>query len=233
MKTLQLETLIAVIPLASAALYLMGFAYHQSYLSVYGVDEFLFPLPIEKSWLFGFWVVLAEGLIPMMFAFFSMLSLLLAIMVITVATSNEKIKAHFLSVIEKVKFHRKSKTKAPSAPEPTMVEITEKTGILSLYIGVPFFIMAFIGLAILLASKSGQQQAKKEMADFQIKQTHWVEIEHSGQPTPTQAKLIFCSEKLCAFWQGEKSIILQTDKIDRMTAQPANPNKASSPAPRP
>lgn len=48
------HTLLAATPLLTAAIYLMGMAYHYGYITTFGLDSTEFPLPADTTLLYGF-----------------------------------------------------------------------------------------------------------------------------------------------------------------------------------
>jgi len=75
MNELRLQTILTVLPVLSAGLYLMGATYHQGYLDVFGLDDSLFPLATDKALLSGFLALVTFGLVPMLYSIFAGLAL--------------------------------------------------------------------------------------------------------------------------------------------------------------
>ena len=53
--------LLAVVPVLTATLYLMGLSSHEGLLDVYGVDSSLFPLASDTALLQGFFTLIVVG----------------------------------------------------------------------------------------------------------------------------------------------------------------------------
>jgi hypothetical protein len=64
MSESRLQAVLAVLPIVSGGLYLLGFAHHQGYLDAFGIDDSLFQLATDRSLLLGFYAALGLILLP-------------------------------------------------------------------------------------------------------------------------------------------------------------------------
>jgi hypothetical protein len=52
------QLIVTVLPVLSAGLYLLGLSYHQGYLSAFGIDDSLYPLPTDLALFSGLFALI-------------------------------------------------------------------------------------------------------------------------------------------------------------------------------
>ena len=211
MNDSRLQAALAVIPVASAGLYLLGFAYHQGYLDAFGIDDSLFPLATDRSLLFGFFAAVNMGLVPMLYAFGAVAFLFVSVVVVAVISSAPRVKLLQARLIAKIRFWRHE-----GEVSPALTALVDKSSTLYGYVGGAFLALFLLALVPFFAAKSGKEQAQKEIDAFRAQKSNWVMLYSPLLPTPTKAKQISCSGSHCAFWLGTESLILRHESIERL-----------------
>lgn len=211
MNESRLQTVLTVLPVVSAGLYLLGAMYHQGYLYGFGLEDSLFPLAIEKTLLSGFVAFISFGLVPMLYAIAAILVLLFTVLVATVLSSTIRVKRWQAKIAAKLP-SRSSKSES----SPTMKHFIDKSESIYGYMVGTFLLIFSLLIIALLSMKSGQEQAQKEIETFKDKKDNWVMLYTGALPAPTRAKQIICSTSHCAFWLGDEAIILRHENVERI-----------------
>lgn len=102
MNESRLQTILTVVPVLSAGLYLMGTSYHQGYLGAFGLDDSQFPLGTDRSLFSGFLAFVTFGLVPMLYAVFAIFTLAFTVLIAAVLSPHPRVK-HWQAVITKKK----------------------------------------------------------------------------------------------------------------------------------
>lgn len=211
MNESRLQTILTVLPVLSAGLYLMGASYHQGYLDAFGVDDSLFPLATDRALLSGFLALVTFGLVPLLYTVFAGLALAFTVMVAGVLSSHPRVK-HWQSIA----LAKLSTRRLKNAPSETMNGLMDKSATIYGYsFGVFLVVISLVGVAI-LSGKSGREQAVKEMHSFSDQVGNYVMLYSPLLPAPTRARQIICSQSHCAFWLGSESLVLQHESIERL-----------------
>jgi hypothetical protein len=217
MNESRLQTALAVVPVVSAGLYLLGFAYHQGYLDGFGIEDSLFPLAADRSLLFGFFAFVSFGLVPMTYALAAFVFLFFTVVVAAVISSAPRVKEIQTRIITKLRswLHKRE-------PSPSMSFWVDKSGAVYGYAAGGFLVLFLLTVVALLAAKSGKEQAQKEIAAFAEQKGNWVVVHSPLLPEPKRAKQITCSDIYCAFWLGSEALIFRHENIERIvTFNPA------------
>lgn len=211
MNESRLQPILAIIPVVSAGLYLLGFAYHQGYLDAFGIDDSLFPLATDRSLLFGFFAAISMGLVPMLYALGAVAMLFITVVVVAVISSAPRVQQLQARLLEKLRsFRHRGET------SPTMNALVDKSGTLYGYVGGTFLALFLLALVPVFAAKSGKEQAQKEIEAFKAEKANWVMLHTPLLTEPAKAKQIFCSGTHCAFWLGNESLIVRHESIERL-----------------
>lgn len=216
MNESRLQPILAIIPVVSAGLYLLGFAYHQGYLDAFGIEDSLFPLATDRSLLFGFFAAINMGLVPMLYAFGAVAILFVTVVVVATISSVPRVQLLQARIIKKLRSFRNK-----GEASPTMSALVDKSGTLYGYVGGSFLVLFLLALVPVFASKSGKEQAQKEIEAFRAQKTNWVMLHTPLLAEPTKAKQIFCSSSHCAFWLGNESLIVRQESIERLVTYSA------------
>ena len=211
MNESRLKTILTVLPVLSAGLYLMGATYHQGYLDVFGLDDSLFPLATDKALLSGFLALVTFGLVPMLYSIFAGISLAFTVLVAAVLSSYPKVR-HWQSVI----LAKLPKWRAKSQPFEAMNDLVDKSATIYGYsVGVFLLVFSLVAAAV-LSGQSGREQATKEIRSFKEEVGSFAILYSPLLPTPTRTKQIVCGQSHCAFWLGGESLVLRHESIERL-----------------
>lgn len=213
----RLATALTVLPIISAGLYAVGQIFHQSYLREYGIEDSLFVETTNRSVLSGFFVLISAllnlGIKPILYSAFAGLSLIFTTIILVIMLSPEKtenIKSKILTKIQSLISKKKI-----SGQMIGFIDISTK--IYTYTAGL--FLIAFLTVVMLiLSSKIGTEQAIKEKDSFSIGQGNVVTIYSALLQSPTKAKQVSCGASHCAFWLGDRSLIIKTEQIDKLDA---------------
>ena len=211
MNNSRLQTILTVLPVLSAGLYLMGATYHQGYLEAFGLDDSLFPLASDKALFSGFLALVTFGLVPMLYSVLAGVVLAFTVLVAAVLSSHPRVR-HWQSVI----VARLSKWRAQSPPPQPMNDFVEKGATIYGYsVGVFLVVVSLLVVAV-LSGKSGREQAIKEIRSFKKEAGNHAILYSPLLPAPTRTKQIICSQSHCAFWLGGESLVLRHESIERV-----------------
>jgi len=217
MNESRLQAALTVVPVVSAGLYLLGFAYHQGYLDGFGIEDSLFPLATDRSLLFGFFAFVSFGLVPMAYALAAVVFLFFTVVVAAIISSAPRVKEIQARIVAKLRSWRHKRE-----PSPTMSSWVDKSGTAYGYAAGGFLVVLLLTVVALLAAKSGREQAQKEIEAFAEQKSNWVMLYSPLLPEPKRAKQITCSDTHCAFWLGSEALILRHESIERIvTHNPA------------
>ena len=192
----RLQNALTILPIISAGLYLLGFSYHQGYLEAFGIEDSLFPLATDKALLFGFFAFVSFSLVPMLY------------IVAAVLSSSPRAKHLYTKLAGKLR-SLCSKQKI----SPTLSEYVDKSGIAYSYAVGTFLVAISLILVTLLASKSGKEQAERDIASFKQNKGTWIMLHSPLLSSPTKAKQVICSTSHCTFWTGKETLILRHENV--------------------
>ena len=214
MNKVTLKTILLVLPVISAGLYLLGSTYHQGYLDGFGLEESLFLIPTDRSLLFGFFSLLNLGIVPIVYSLLAAMLLIVATLVVAILASTERAKFWLIKIREL--FNRKSSLKIN--PSENMVNLVDKGAGFYMYAAGIFLVMVILLLIALLSQNSGREQAAKVIKDFSDAKGNYVELQDANLSAPIKAKQIICGTSHCAFWIGDQAMVTQHEKILRLSA---------------
>lgn len=225
MNSSRVQAYLAAIPVGYAGFYLLGTAYYQGYLHIFGLDDSLFPLSDAKSLLSGFIALVSFGIVPITYALGVTVLFFLSILIAIVLSSTNRVRRWQAWLRERFRMRRRRNSTIPTSPSK-LNEWAERLAILCMYIFGIFIISVSLIVISVLSTKSGEKQAVREIAEFRNQRGKYVKV-YSGQlPKPTKARLIICSNSHCAFWLGGETMILKQKDIQRIEA--VNPSFSRS-----
>lgn len=141
------KMIIAIVPMFTAGLYLLGLTYHEGFLSVYGVEPSLFPLASDVALLQGFFALIPIGLQPFIDAVAAIFLVFVMGFLATMLSSSAHVQAKFISWLrnsELIFWLKKFK------PTEKLVNILDKSATAYLYFsGLIFLILLPFFIAIL------------------------------------------------------------------------------------
>ncbi len=211
MTNSRLQTILTVLPVLSAGLYLMGATYHQGYLDAFGVDDSLFPLASDKALLSGFIALITFGLMPMLYTILASLALAFTVIVAAVLSSHPRVK-HWQSIV----ITKLSKWRVKNTPSDAMNDLADKSATIYGYSVGAFLVVISLLVVAVLSGKSGREQAVKEIRSFNDQAGNYAILYSPLLPAPTRTRQIICSQSHCAFWLGSESLVLRHESIERV-----------------
>lgn len=211
-----INTALAVVPVFSAALYLMGFMYYQGFLDVYGVESSLFPLASDTTLLYGFYVLIptVASLTPVFYAVLAMFALMFMLGLAYLLASSSRVDALHKRVFAK----KANKNKRNPEIKQKLDDILVKGETAYYYYLGIFLILLTAVLLTKFAIIRGSDEAIKNIDKFNNQTGRWVMLYTSLSSSPVKAQQITCSNTHCAFWLGEEALMLGHDKIEKVIA---------------
>lgn len=204
-----IKILLALIPVLSVTLYMLGLTYYDGYLGSYGVEPTLFLLPSDVTLLYGFFALLQIGFQPFYVSFLILISLFFIIFVVVILSSRSSVKelqVKVASYLQKIK------------PSEKTGEVINKGSTVYLYIFGIFFIVILPYFLAIQSIKYGEKHAERNKLEFKNQTGKWVMIYSNQSNSPLKAQQIACSSTHCAFWLGEEALTLTHDKINKVVA---------------
>ena len=206
-----IKTLLTILPVLTAFLYMIGGTYHQSYLEAFGIEDSMFSLSIDRLLFLGFYVLIQFSLIPVMYSFLFVLVFILVIAILILLSSATKVQGWYGWIVSHLK---KSNPEPP--PTPVMKAFLQKLDVLSTWaIGI-FLIFMLLLLVAFLSRNIGHKQALDEIQDFTDSKGYFVNLTSDQFATDIRAIQIICGTTYCAYWSGTKSAILKHEQIKKI-----------------
>ncbi|CAN5912497.1 hypothetical protein BH11PSE13_BH11PSE13_09430 [soil metagenome] len=215
MNESRIKTLLTVLPALSAGLYLLGATYLQGYLNTFGIDESMFPTPIDRLVFSGFVAFIAFVLVPSFYGFLAMLALS-AMVLITAALSSVRRVKHWQTLIA----IRLERMRSDNSPSPSPKALVDKSETIYLYaIGV-FAITMLLLLSMVLSTRTGKEQARYEIGEFERGEGNSVLLLTDTISTPKKAKQLICGANYFAFWTGNETLIVRHEQVRQIAVHP-------------
>lgn len=201
------------LPIASAALYVLGLSFFQGFTQDLGLDETQFPITVDRTLFYGFFAVLdlgVEQIAPFLFA--AEVIAFVAGGVLYISASHR-----FQEVVERMHnwgVKRQSSDKSDKSPE----EISAFANFslkMFLFAVIVFFVILGILLAGSLANNSGRAVAQKLLTNIEEGRQLQVELHIVGQAEPILSYPIICSSVHCAFLINHKTVVYSHEKIEK------------------
>ncbi len=201
-----LKVLLAVVPLLSTTLYLMGLSYHEGLLSGFGLESSLFPISSDRALLQGFFILIIVGFEPIIYTFFILLLVFLLLVVAVLVALDSRFK----KVKQKVSPYIPKKLISDEATNVIGNGATSISYIVAVFciILLPFYISY-------LSVQTGINHAEETIKRFEKGTGSWAELYEKGASTPTSVSEILCSSQHCAFWNGNESVVLSHESITK------------------
>ncbi|RYE42543.1 MAG: hypothetical protein EOP24_32205 [Hyphomicrobiales bacterium] len=213
----KLQVLLTVLPVLSAALYLVGTIYHESYLKSFGVDNSMFPLPLDRVWLYGFTSLLSFGLGPMLTGVPIAVLVFAVVMIAAVLSSFPRLQGIQTATLEYI---RAKLPTVPNKPTPALINFLDKGGVLYFYFAGAFFLVIALVFALLLSSNAGAKAAEGDKAKWAEGAHRTAAVGIEGEPTFT-AFQVTCGATHCAFWTGGETRLLRHEQMVSLLVSPA------------
>lgn len=217
MKNASIKTLLTILPVLTAGLYLIGGTYHQSYLESFGIEDSMFLLPIDRLLFLGFYALLSISMKPYMYGVLLAVLLFSIILIVVMLSSNEKMLG-WQSVVSS-KFKNSSNKKTPVPAAPAVQAVLDKSDQLGTWLLSSFSIFVILLLIIFLSRELGQTQALDEMKDFSAGKGFFIMLTADQLTGDSRAKQIICATTYCAYWLGTAAVILKHEHIKKIVTQ--------------
>jgi hypothetical protein len=198
-----LKLLVAILPLLTGWLYLLGIAHHQGYLSAYGAHHSLIPIGFEGALLTGLISLINWSFPALLYTAASVAAMVLSVSVVAAISIGRKPRIFMVKMIRRLK-----NRKVPSKGVPEVEKVLD--GALSLNSAMLGVSLVFILLlaTILLGLRSGESSAKKSMAEFTEDPSQGVQIDG------VRSKVVVCSEQYCLIWDGSRTLQHKRDVLN-------------------
>jgi hypothetical protein len=222
----NLNFLLVVLPVLTGGLYLLGTAYHSGRLTEFGLSDEVFPLVGEKSLLTGFFSFLRLSAVGLGYGVLAAVSLVIfavGAQILTLSSRVRAIGAEIHRVFKKDNVDGKGSDK-PAAAGDNLIKNLLK------YLGVAVVLVFVAIIASWLSAWLGQSQARDEKAKYAAHKVSVTRAIDRNNAELLSGYLIACSDKFCAFWTGEQSVVIPVEDIRRMessklgNARNENPN---------
>lgn len=210
LKNSRLQAILAILPVVTSGLYLLGFSYHQGYLESFGIEDSLFNLTSDRSMFIGLYTALSLILLPSFYTVIAVFVLFVVVVLVGIFSSLPRVREVQQKVVVKYRW------RFGRGIAPNIVSMVESTGTLYFYVVGFFFTCVLLTFIPYFATKSGKEQASKEILEFREKKGNTIILYSSQLPEPMKVKQISCSTSHCAFWNGSEAFILRLDSIERM-----------------
>jgi hypothetical protein len=211
----RLQTALAVLPVVTGELYLMGYCFYVGNLLTYGLTDSLFPLGIDRAILFGFLTLISASFEPMADATLAMTALLMVVVVAAALSSTSRVKRWQRIAAARVNSWILS-VRSDNKPLPALNNLVDKGLVPVVYFGGTALLIAASIVVAVLSLGAGRKQGTKEIAEFRDRRGIYVSVESAAFPSPVEAKQIVCNASHCAYWLGHEAVVLQHDKVDRV-----------------
>ena len=204
----MLQTVLTVLPIVTAGLYLLGLTYHQGFLEGFGIEETLFPLSVDRTLFQGFVAFLMLGAKPFAYSLIAAMAIFFTAILAAVISSNQRIRnwGHSLAI----------KLRPPSTAKPLSEDASkwvDKSGTLAIYLIVAFLIYLGLLVVALAATKSGKEQASRFIESFSKNNEGIVTLHFPNGATPVTGKPIFCGSSHCAYWLGTEAVLYNNASV--------------------
>lgn len=209
-----LQTLLTVLPVLTAGLYLLGLSYNQGYLAVFGIDDSIFPLASDKALFAGFFSLVTFTFPAALYAVGSFVAFIVLIFVAVVLSSTVRVQSVVTHIKDWTARRRPVGLTSPIASAAS--DIIDKSA--TVYWYASGFVIALLLLLMMVAfsSKVGREQAEKEVTEFQAGKAISAQLFSPQVPAPYLGKLVMCGDKYCAFWSSAGTVVVRHEAIDRI-----------------
>jgi hypothetical protein len=226
MNESPIKTLLTVLPVLSAGLYLLGATYHQGYLGAFGIDDSMFQIPIDRLLFSGFVAFITFGLMPIVYSVAALVVLFVAVVLTAILSSVPQVQHWQLVITQKLHSFRSSRK-----PSPTMNALVDKSATLYAYtMGGVMVVVLFLVVAV-LSSRTGREQAQREIDSFLVGKGNYVYFTTDQLSAPTKAKQIICGNTHCAFWLGQEAVILKHEQVKQIVTHNPSLKRATADLP--
>lgn len=216
-----LQIFIAVLPVTSAGLYLLGISYVQGYLGAYGIDTSLYPLASDLALFSGLLALISVSFPAVVYALAALCLFVFAVLISASLASSSRVQVLTLWLVTRIQRWR---PKQPQTPASTA--LLDRSFLVYAYAtGVVAVLLALLLMAA-LSAKRGKEQAENERKEFTAGNGWHVTAVGDQLALPTPSRLVICGDRWCSFWTGEEAVTVRRESIQRIHS--VQPSKASS-----
>ena len=205
-----LQTLLTVLPVLSAGLYLLGLSYHQGYLDAFGLDDSLFPLSSDKALFKGFFSLVIVAFPAGVYAAFAIGSFVILIALAAILSSSARVRS--IGAYIKKRFSKKPTPAISSTAEVWL----DKSAVVYGYVAGIVVGVALLVMIVGFSAKTGREQAEKEIKTFLEGRSSTVKLYSSQHPQEFVGRLVMCSSAYCAVWSNSGTLVIRHEAISRM-----------------
>lgn len=216
----MLKTVLTVLPIVTAGLYLLGLTYHQGFLEGFGIEETLFPLSVDRTLFQGFVAFITLSAKPLAYSFLAAMAVFITAILAAAISSNRRVRNWGHSVV--TKWRQPSSTKQPPEDQSPWID---KVAILTIYFIVASLIYLALLMVALAATKSGKEQASHFIENSSKSKEGFVFLHFSNGAASVTGKPIFCSATHCAYWLGTEAVLYKNDTVERVVMQTSAPQE--------
>jgi hypothetical protein len=214
MPTRFLQTILTVLPVLTAGLYLLGLSWHQGYLAAFGLDDSFFPLTNDKALSTGFLSLVTFTVSSGIYGYAALGAFIIIAIMAAILSSTVRVRAAIAGASAWIGRHRLSLV-IPKAAD----DLLEKSAVLYWYAGGILIILLLFYIMALFSTQNGMKQAGREMIAFQAGKGISAQIFSPQVQDPLVGKLVICSDKHCAVWSAASTTILKHEAIDRIVTR--------------
>lgn len=204
-----IKILLALIPVLSVTLYMLGLTYYDGFLGAYGAEPSLFPINSDITLLYGFFALGLIGIFPVsmfLLTAFCVFTLTIVVVILSSHARVRKLQAKLVSCFQKIK------------PSEKTSEVIDRGSTVYLYIFGVFLIVVLPYFLAIKSMERGKEQAEHNKEEFENKTGKWVMLYSTHSTVPVRAHQITCSTTHCAFWLGQETLTLAHDEIEKVLA---------------
>lgn len=210
----KITLLLTILTVLSAIFFTAGQVYYQGYLGAYGLDDSLLVQEKEKSILNGAFLLI-KGITASMPILNTLIYSLIVLVLIIVLIPTHKIDINKVLPVEKIKALQISACKI-NFLESFLRKIQ------LILISTLIFVFAYVVITFIVSNtlQFGKASAQKEQELFAKGQGNTVVVSIQDNDSPLKAKHITCGDQYCAFWLGDKALVLKTENIEQIQTVP-------------
>lgn len=208
----SLKNILTLIPLFTACLYVMGWNYFQSYIGAFGLEGSQFPISTNENLISGAIAVALIGIKSMTtlaIVCWTLLIIFWIFIFIYLSSIWDRLLLFFARVLpqpDSIEVKRQP-------PEKLFNAINQGGNLLLLYI----FFMSLLIVIFYTSSYLGKNAALDKINTYPNTKLAHLDL---GNQVYKKAMPIQCSQTHCAYWLGDKAVILKHSDVKQHFAYP-------------
>jgi hypothetical protein len=208
-----------IISLSLAGLYALGITFHQGFLRELGVEETQFVLTVDRVFFQGFISSMDMGIKGLFYLFMSAAGVVL-VSEVGRSLGGWIYKTDLYSLLEGIFESQQGSQHSDN----TFVNFAFK---IFAYICLAILMCVLLLAALTMSDKSGEEYAKKYIANASKGLLHKKLIELKGEDIVYEGYSIICSPQQCAYFVDSKSVVLNNRDVSKVTDLGKKPYMAS------